>query len=215
MLKGHLLKNGFGVVLVMAWIFGGKHFGQYTYEHWFDDEYSPEQKGEMMQKETIKIFVNYNKSVNVFMNDIIKTLSPEEWQKPLGGFFPSVRSLCSHLYIGDYTWLKRFGRLRLFTALSNPFFEKDYSFQETLFEDMGEYLAKRPDLDNRMLAFTDELADDDLSKTLSYIDSRGTPHERNFSRCLLQWLNHETHHRGMISLYLEMLGKENDFSFLW
>jgi hypothetical protein len=24
----------------MAWIFGGKHFGQYTYEHWFDDEYS-------------------------------------------------------------------------------------------------------------------------------------------------------------------------------
>ncbi|MCL2722457.1 MAG: hypothetical protein FWD47_14095 [Treponema sp.] len=24
--------------------------------------------------------------------------------------------------------------------------------------------------------------------------------------------NHQTHHRGMISLYLEMLGKENSFS---
>jgi hypothetical protein len=23
----------------MAWVMGGKHFGQYTYEHWFDDEY--------------------------------------------------------------------------------------------------------------------------------------------------------------------------------
>jgi len=24
----------------MAWVFGGKKFGQYTYEHWFDnDEY--------------------------------------------------------------------------------------------------------------------------------------------------------------------------------
>ena len=22
----------------MAWVFGGKKFGQYTYEHWFDDE---------------------------------------------------------------------------------------------------------------------------------------------------------------------------------
>ena len=22
----------------MAIVFGGKHFGQYTYEHWFDDE---------------------------------------------------------------------------------------------------------------------------------------------------------------------------------
>ena len=23
----------------MAFVVGGKHFGQYTYEHWFDDEY--------------------------------------------------------------------------------------------------------------------------------------------------------------------------------
>jgi hypothetical protein len=23
----------------MAWVFGGKKFGQYTYEHWFDHEY--------------------------------------------------------------------------------------------------------------------------------------------------------------------------------
>ena len=21
----------------MAWVIGGKHFGQYTYDHWFDD----------------------------------------------------------------------------------------------------------------------------------------------------------------------------------
>jgi len=26
----------------MAWVIGGKHFGQYTYEHWFDDEYEDE-----------------------------------------------------------------------------------------------------------------------------------------------------------------------------
>jgi len=24
----------------MAWVIGGKHFGQYTYEHWFDDEFN-------------------------------------------------------------------------------------------------------------------------------------------------------------------------------
>jgi len=23
----------------MAWVIGGKHFGQYTYEHWFDDDF--------------------------------------------------------------------------------------------------------------------------------------------------------------------------------
>jgi hypothetical protein len=25
----------------MAWIFNGKHFGAYTYEHWFDDDPVP------------------------------------------------------------------------------------------------------------------------------------------------------------------------------
>ena len=29
-----------GVIRNMAWVFGGKHFGQFTYEHWFDDEYT-------------------------------------------------------------------------------------------------------------------------------------------------------------------------------
>jgi hypothetical protein len=24
--------------LIMAWIFSGKHFGGYTYEHWFDED---------------------------------------------------------------------------------------------------------------------------------------------------------------------------------
>jgi hypothetical protein len=36
----------------MAWIFGGKHFGQYTYEHWFDDEYKDVKTGDAEQNKT-------------------------------------------------------------------------------------------------------------------------------------------------------------------
>jgi len=28
----------------MAWVFGGKKFGQYTYEHWYDNEEAKELK---------------------------------------------------------------------------------------------------------------------------------------------------------------------------
>ena len=31
---------------------------------------------------------------------------------------------------------------------------------------------------------------------------------------ILHMFNHQTHHRGMIALYLDILGKENDFSSL-
>jgi uncharacterized damage-inducible protein DinB len=200
----------------MAWVFGGKHYGQYTYEHWFDDDYDEfkSQEAVTMQKEVISLFVHYNESVNGAMNNIIKTLSPEEWNKPLGGFFPSVRSLCSHIYICDFNWLKRFKNVRQFTSLDDSFFDNSYSFKETLFEDMGEYLAKRPDMDSRMTAFADELTDADMVSVLTYTDSTGQSHKRNFGGTMLQFLNHETHHRGMISLYLEMLGRENDFSSL-
>ena len=197
----------------MAWVIGGKHFGQYTYDHWFDDDLDL-QGGITMQKGTITLFTKYNKSANEAMNGIIKTLSPEEWEKPLGGYFPSVRSLCSHIYICDFNWLKRIKNLRQFTVLSNPFFDKDYSFKETIFENMEEYLSMRPELDNRLIAFADEITDADLGSILKYTDAAGKSYERICGGCVLQFLNHETHHRGMISLFLEMLGRENDFNSL-
>ena len=167
-----------------------------------------------MQKDTIILLANYNKSVNSIMNGLIKTLDQNEWEKPLGGFFPSVHSLCSHLYISDYNYLKRFSSLRPFNSLNDPFYEKSYSFKETIFSDMVEYLDKRPDLDNRIITFVSEITDGDLENNLKYTDSQGTIHERKFGKSLMQFFNHQTHHRGGISVYLDMLGRENDFSFL-
>ena len=167
-----------------------------------------------MQKEVITIFVNYNKSVNEGMNGIIKTLTPSEWDKPLGGYFSSIRSLCSHLYICDFNWLKRFKAIRSFAILDNPFFDQNFSFKDTIFPDMEDYLAKRPDLDSRLIDFAGELTESDMDSVLKFTDSHGVNHERNAGGCILQFLNHQTHHRGMISVYLEMLGKENDFSSL-
>jgi uncharacterized damage-inducible protein DinB len=166
-----------------------------------------------MQKETVTLLAKYNKAANEAMNGVIRTLSPGEWEKPLGGYFASVRSLCSHLYICDFNWLKRYSALREFGALKDPFFSREpYSFKEELFKDMGEYLARRPDLDDRIIAFGDEITDSDLGKPLKYGDSSGRQYERNFGGLILHCFNHDTHHRGMISVYLEMLGKANDFN---
>ena len=167
-----------------------------------------------MQKDVVTLYMKYNKMANDGMDNIIKTLSKAEWEKPLGGYFPSVRSLCSHIYVCDFNYLRRFKNVRSFKTLDNPFFDKEYSFQETLFEDMGEYLAKRPDMDSKMSAFADEVTDADMGSILKYNDSHGNPIERNFGGIIVHFLNHGTHHRGMVSVYLEMLGKENDFNSL-
>jgi uncharacterized damage-inducible protein DinB len=166
-----------------------------------------------MQKDIFVLFAKYNKTANQKMNEVIKTLSKEEWDKNLGGFFNSVRGICSHLYICDFNWLKRFSRLRDFDVFKEAFFAKEsYSFKEKLFPEMDEYLTSRPLLDERIIAFVNEIDEKDLNSVLKYSDSEGNTYERNFGGLIMHSLNHDTHHRGMISLYLEMLGRENDFA---
>jgi len=166
-----------------------------------------------MQKDTLVLWAKYNKAANEKMDALIKPLSPEQWDKNLGGFFKSIRGLCSHLYICDFNWLKRFSKLGDFPVFKEALFSREpYSFSEILFENMGEYLEKRLVLDEKIMAFANELADDDLNKLLKYTDAKGNAYERNFSGLVMHSFNHDSHHRGMISLYLEMLGHENDFS---
>jgi uncharacterized damage-inducible protein DinB len=146
------------------------------------------------------------------MNEVIKTLSKEEWDKNLGGYFNSVRGLCSHLYICDFNWLKRYSRFREFDVFKEAFFDREpYSFKEILFADMDEYLTKRPVLDEKITAFINEVSEKDLNSLLKYADSEGTAYEKSFGGLVTHSLNHDTFHRGMISVYLEMLGRENDF----
>ncbi|MDR0377158.1 MAG: DinB family protein [Spirochaetaceae bacterium] len=168
-----------------------------------------------MKKDTVTLLAEYTKSANGAMNQVIEKLDAGEWEKPLGGYFPSVRSLCSHIYICDFNWLKRFSKFREFALFAEPFFSREsYSWSEVLFAGKDEYLAKRPELDGKLIAFAGEVRDGDLSATLKYTDSGGTGYEKNFGNMVLHMFNHGTHHRGMISLYLELLGRQNDFNSL-
>jgi uncharacterized damage-inducible protein DinB len=165
-----------------------------------------------MGKEIFDPLGRYNRIANGEMDEVIKTLSDDEWDREFGGFFKSVRALCSHVYVADVTWLKRFGGLKEFKTLKDGLFQTELSFKELLFPRRDEYLAKRPKLDKLIISLIAELGEADLGKTLKYVDSRGKTFEYPVYGGLLQFLNHETHHRGMVSLYLELLGKDNDFN---
>ena len=168
-----------------------------------------------MQKDSIVLLAKYNKTANEKMDAVIRTLSAEEWDKPLGGYFKSVRGSCSHIYLCDFNYMKRFSNLRDFAVFKDPFFNRDpYPVSETLFPDLGDYLKKRSELDAKLLAFAEEIRNEDLGEILKYTDPRGNRIERNFGGLIMHNFNHDTHHRGAISLYLELLGKDNDFNSL-
>jgi uncharacterized damage-inducible protein DinB len=165
-----------------------------------------------MTRAVFVVLAEYNRGVNEKMNGFIRDINDEEWTREFKGYFSSIRALCSHLYISDFNWLKRFGGVKEFRALKDPLFDRTFSFDMTLFPGRDEYFARRTALDEKLIDLIGETEDADLSANLRYTDYRGTAIERKFQAPLLQMFNHQTHHRGMISLYLEFLGRANDFS---
>jgi uncharacterized damage-inducible protein DinB len=167
-----------------------------------------------MTVDTFVLLAKYNQGVNERMKPLIESLGAGEWDRQFEGFFPSIRSLCSHIYICDFNWLKRIGGFREFNSLKADLFKRNIGFDEVLFPDREAYFDKRPELDTKIIALIDEITQEELPRIVQYKDSEGTPHAKPLEGALLHVFNHQTHHRGMISLYLEFLGKQNDFSGL-
>ena len=53
----------------MAWIFGEKKFGQYTYEHWYDHEYN-ENNLQVQEKDLKENKVSFNLDDNTISHKL-------------------------------------------------------------------------------------------------------------------------------------------------
>ena len=155
---------------------------------------------------------NYNKVTNEHMNTYILNITSNIWDRTFNGYFDSIHELCSHIYICDFNWLKRFHKLREFKIFNNNMFKNNYNFSEIIFENINEYIQKRNVMDQIIIEFINELNQNDIESVLEFKDSKGTNIIRKMEPLIIHMFNHQTHHRGMISLYLEFLGIENDFS---
>lgn len=167
-----------------------------------------------MDLKTIKLLGEYNAATNIKMGEHIVDLTTVQWGQIFEGYFPSVKSLCNHIYIADFNWLQRFSNLRPFEFVQKKFFVQTMRFDVMVLDGIEDYLEKREKLDEDINAFVNEINVADLELKLTYQDSRGTEFRRLFGGLVLHMFNHQTHHRGMISIYLENLGIHNDYSNL-
>lgn len=136
-----------------------------------------------MDLQTLKLLADYNEKTDQKLNAIIAGLSNEQWMREFGGFFKSIKSMCNHIYICDFNWLMRFSPLRQFNYI-----------------------------DAMINNFVNEIIHDDLNEEIEYTDSHGNMHKKNFGGLVLHMFNHQTHHRGMISICLEEMGIANNCS---
>lgn len=167
-----------------------------------------------MDIKTSKLLAQYNRTVNQKMDDTIRHLSNAQWNREFTGYFKTIKQLSGHVYISDFSWLKRFGQFRDFQFSKDQLFDQDLNYSSKPFDDIADYISKREELDKKLIMLIDELTDSDMEKTISFKNIKGETVSKNVGGSILHLFNHQTHHRGMISLYLDMMGIDNDFSSL-
>jgi uncharacterized damage-inducible protein DinB len=167
-----------------------------------------------MDIKTCRLLALYNQTANQKMDGLIRRLTDAQWTREFNGYFKTIKQLCTHIYISDYNWLRRFGRFRDFQCTKDPLFARDLNYSSQPFDAAAEYLAKREELDKKLVALAGELTENDLGGNIAFTNSKGETIRKNAGGSLLHMFNHQTHHRGMISLYLDMMKIDNDFSSL-
>lgn len=169
-----------------------------------------------MDRATLQLLASYNQHANEEMFKSLVQLSDAQWKQELGGFYKSIKGLCSHIYLADFNWLKRFGVVREFDYLNDPLFDQTIEWYtgSEIFSSIADYQTKRQYMDVFFHKLTAEITDAELPQRIKYKNWKGEEQNRLLGGMILHLFNHQTHHRGMISLYLENLGIENDFSSL-
>jgi uncharacterized damage-inducible protein DinB len=171
-------------------------------------------KGESM-KTIFQAFAKYNQSVNWSILELVESLTQEKIMAKTKAFFPSIYETMNHNLLSDLFWLKRFGDgFKDSTSLnSSELVSLDFKVLRKEFEDDFTKLFRyRKQVDEAILYFIEELDGNKLTSVFKYKNYKGEDMENILWKIFLQWFNHQTHHRGQISVLLDMIDVKNDYS---
>jgi uncharacterized damage-inducible protein DinB len=134
-------------------------------------------------------------------------LTEEEFLRPLGNSFPSLRDTLTHLLAVEWLWLERW-RGRSPRALLAP--------EE--FPTLTALSQRWQTVEREMRGYVATVSEDALERTVPYINFKGETWTYNLWRMMMHLLNHQSYHRGQVTTLLRQLGiqpPQVDFLFAY
>jgi uncharacterized damage-inducible protein DinB len=122
-------------------------------------------------------------------------LSKEQFVKPLGSSFSSVRDTLAHIFGAEWIWLERFeGR-------------SPSSFPDTTgLDDIEKLKARWNEFEPGLLNFARGVTQDRLDRVMEYKTMKFGVYSNPLWQSMLHLVNHGTYHRGQITTMLRQLG---------
>ena len=150
-----------------------------------------------MSPEDIKLLYEFNSWANHRSMAAAEKLTNEQFVKPLGSSFSSVRDTLAHIYGAEWVWLERF-QGRSPSGLPNvKDFENLTSLRETWMQQ-----------ESHLLAFVRGLTQADLDRDFEYKTLKFGVYRNPLWQSMQHVVNHGTYHRGQVTTMLRQLRAE-------
>ncbi|HVZ49788.1 MAG TPA: DinB family protein [Gemmatimonadaceae bacterium] len=124
-------------------------------------------------------------------------LTPEQYVKPMGNSFSSVRDTIVHLYAAEWIWVKRIlGELPV-----------KFPPPET-FPDVASVRAAWAETEQKLRAFVGALDDGGVDRVVEYQTLSYGPGSSTIAQIIQHVVNHGSYHRGQVTTMIRQLGGE-------
>ena len=150
-----------------------------------------------MSPDDIRQLYDYNAWANRRSMEAASALTPEQFTKPLGSSFSSVRDTLGHIYGGEWIWLERFqGR----SPASLPDVNE--------FANLASLRERWLEHEARLLGFVRGLTQADLDRVMEYKTLKFGVYRNPLWQSMQHLVNHGTYHRGQVTTLLRQLGAQ-------
>ena len=150
-----------------------------------------------MTPQEMRLLYDYNAWANRRQLHAAAALTPEQFTKPLGSSFSSVRDTMAHICGAEWIWLERFqGR----SPSSLP--------DTTQFNDVAALQSHWSEQEERLLKFAREITQADLDRTFEYKTLKFGVYKNPLWQSMQHVVNHGTYHRGQITTMLRQHGAQ-------
>lgn len=150
-----------------------------------------------MSPEEISQLYEYNAWANHRAITAAEKLTADQFTKPLGSSFTSVRDTLAHICGAEWIWMERFqGR-------SPATLPATGEFQDA--KTLREHWAIQ---EERLLNFVRGLSQSDLNRELEYRTLKFGVYRNPLWQSMLHAVNHGTYHRGQVTTLLRQLRAE-------
>ena len=163
-----------------------------------DSPLPTEQLGDcVVELNIIRQLYDYNRWAGRRTLTVASRLSNDDFLRPMGNSFSSVRDTLSHILGAEWIWLERWQGHSPKALLDPATFPTVHSLE-----------SRWETLDRDQMQFIEALTPQRLREELAYINLRGQRYSYPLWQQLVHVVNHSSYHRGQITTLLRQHGAE-------